>query len=235
MKHKINKMATIFIASIFALSGLGVAFAAWTDTITIGGTVDTGNLCLKWRAFTDASGNPLDPYITQQDVGPDWHSDMAGGMVNVWPDPEYKDVGSTTFTWGDTDHKIIVMTVNNAYPCYYNHISTWIKACDDSTIPLKIWKVLYTFTDVATGYQETAEVTSEDVLVTFHDATGAEIFEINWGDNFGGQIHAGGKIDVSFEFHVLQPAEQNHQYTIKIEVVGIQWNEYSSMMNSITV
>ena len=42
MKHKINKMAAIFIATIFALSGLGIAYAAWTDTITIDGTVTTG-------------------------------------------------------------------------------------------------------------------------------------------------------------------------------------------------
>ncbi len=227
MKHRTNKIATMFIVSIFALSGLGISYAAWTDTITIDGTVDTGKLCLKWRAFTDASGNPLEPYITQQDIGPDWHSDMAGGMVNVWQDPEYKDVGSTTFTWGDTDHKIIVMTVDNAYPCYYNHISTWIEACADSTIPLKIWKLVYTFTNTATGYQETVEVTTHNQLVYFHgEAGGPAVFEINWGNHFGTQMHGGDRIDVSFEFHVLQPAEQSHLYTIDIEIVGIQWNEY---------
>ena len=218
MKHRINKMAAIFIATMFALSGLGVAYAAWTDTLTIDGTVDTGDLCLKWREFADEN-----PHITQLDVGPDWH--CTDGMEEVWPDPELKDVGSTTFTWYDTDHKIIIMTVDNAYPCYYNHVSTHIVACAD-TIPLKIWKLVYTFTNTATDYQEIVEVFTHDQTVYFHgESGGLPVFEINWGNHFGTQMHGGDKIDVSFEFHLLQPAEQNHVYTIMIEVVGIQWNK----------
>ena len=224
MKHRINKMATVFIVSLFVLSGLGITYAAWTDTLTIDGTVDTGKLCLRWRQY--ATG---EPYITQQDTGADWHSDMAGGMNNVWQDPEMKDVGSTTFSWGDAGpaHKILQMTVNNAYPCYYNHVSTWIVACEDSTIPLKIWKLIYTFTNMETMYQEVVEVTTHNQLVNFHGEDGGPaVFEIRWGNHFGSQLHGGDRVDVSFEFHVLQPAEQNHQYTIDMEIVGIQWNEY---------
>ena len=48
MRKKIDKIAAVFIVSIFALSGVSMAYAAWTDTIYIDGTVDTGSLCWEF-------------------------------------------------------------------------------------------------------------------------------------------------------------------------------------------
>lgn len=48
-----NKIGTIFIISIFALAGLSITYAGWTDTININGTVTTGTVDLE---ITDYSG-----------------------------------------------------------------------------------------------------------------------------------------------------------------------------------
>ena len=74
MKRKINKIAAVFIVSIFALSGLGVAYAHWTDTITITGDVTTGTL--KWE---------LELPISHADFGLDWNCffDLNGGRWDL--------------------------------------------------------------------------------------------------------------------------------------------------------
>ena len=109
MKHKINKMAAIFIASIFALSGLGVAYAAWTDTIYIDGTVTTGSLCWDFWACSlldeippvnyggdyVGMGSPLADYTCLPGFTPVpgqlpfWHSDKnVGWATQLITDPD---------------------------------------------------------------------------------------------------------------------------------------------------
>lgn len=43
---KSAKIGAIFLMSILALAGIGMGYAAWTDTITVEGTVNTGNVDL---------------------------------------------------------------------------------------------------------------------------------------------------------------------------------------------
>ena len=41
---KTAKLGAIFMISIMALAGIGAGYAAWTDVITIKGTVNTGTV-----------------------------------------------------------------------------------------------------------------------------------------------------------------------------------------------
>ena len=43
-KMKTAKLGAIFLIAVMALAGAGVGYAAWFDTITISGTVNTGNV-----------------------------------------------------------------------------------------------------------------------------------------------------------------------------------------------
>jgi predicted ribosomally synthesized peptide with SipW-like signal peptide len=164
MKHKINKMAAIFIASIFALSGLGVAYAAWTDTITIDGTVTTGNvdlvICSWFNGDPSGPGDPPDYYSGI----PDWHCNEYF-IGAPWLDPEGKNVGWTVVTPIDPDgdgcYNNIEIELNNVYPCYYTMVSIYPR--NTGTIPVKIQKAIVKWTD-STGAHET-EITS--VLICF--------------------------------------------------------------------
>jgi len=208
MKQRINKMAAVFIASIFALSGLGVAYAAWTDTITIDGTVTTGTL--KWE---------LEQPISHADFGLDWNCffDLNGG---TWVQMD-KDVGSTTVELEPGEHPhVMTLTFDNAYPYYANHISFAVHSY--GSIPLRIWKVNF-IVDGTTI--ETIYAPDQYVYLDLDD-DGEDDFEIWWGNSFGEQLHFCDSRDISFKILVLQPAPQNSQLTFDIELVGIQWNEY---------
>ena len=41
---KSAKLGAMFLISVLALAGIGMGYAAWTDTITIDGTINTGNV-----------------------------------------------------------------------------------------------------------------------------------------------------------------------------------------------
>ena len=50
---KSAKLGAMFLISVLALAGIGMGYAAWTDTITIDGTINTGDV--EWH-FTADSG-----------------------------------------------------------------------------------------------------------------------------------------------------------------------------------
>jgi len=77
----------MFGALMLALAITGVAFAHWTDTLVINGTVNTGT------------------FGAELNVGEGYDSE-----------PPNKNVSYISGTLGD-DKKSITVTVNNAYPC----------------------------------------------------------------------------------------------------------------------
>jgi predicted ribosomally synthesized peptide with SipW-like signal peptide len=204
-----GKVGLLFLVLVLALASVGVAFAAWTDTITISGSVTTGEL--DWEFMGP---------IIQADTGPDqncfWRlEDGTWGTA-----PEGKDVGSTILTIG-AGNKTIGLTINNAYPYYGNHIA--LKLHGLGTIPLKFWKL--NFYDSNGDLVFTAYEPDEYVYLDL-DEDGYNDVEVWYGDSFGDQFHYCTKRDVSFEILVLQPAPQNASLTFTMEFVGIQWNEY---------
>ena len=210
MKHRINKMAAIFIASIFALSGLGITYATWTDTVIIDGTVTTGEL--KWELVQP---------ISHADFGLDWNCffDLNGGQWVLMD----KDVGSTSAILEAGDHPhVMTVTIDNAYPYYGNHISFVVH--NYGSIPLIIWKVDFI---VDGEIIETIYAPDQYVYLDLDDDK-EDDFEIWWGNSFGDQLHFCQSRDISFKILVLQPAPQNSHLTFDMEYVAIQWNEYTS-------
>lgn len=201
-----KKIGLLSLALVLALGGLGIGYAAWTDTLTITGSVSTGSV--EWEFFSAPS---------QSDLGLDWNAffDLNVGLQQV-----DKDVGSTTLAFPD-NHTMTVI-VENAYPYYGNHIAFTVHRLGST--PLKIWKVIIRDNNGA----EVATLYANDYVYLDLNGGGGNDLEIWWGDNFGGQLHEGGteRFDISFEFLVLQPAPQNASLTFSIELVAIQWDLY---------
>lgn len=213
-----KKAGLLFVALVLVLGSLGVAYAAWTDDIDIGGSVSTGSLCWK---FVQCSAldelPPSDPggdYVGFESPFADYGSDP--GFVGT---PPYWRVDKNV-AWGDCeiseDGKTLTVTLYNAYPCYFNSFSFYVENC--GTVPLKIDHVLVNGEDWKTQ--------------TFYKAfdingDGANDLELKYQDNFGGQIEPGpGDFEFSFWLHVLQPAPQDSALTFTIDLVAVQWNEY---------
>lgn len=227
-----RKVALLCLAAVLSLSVMGFGFAKWSSTV--GATVDakTGSYKLAW----------VNNSMIQHDKGPDWHAKQ--GLVGVDVDSELKDVGSTSGSFEDTDKDGFLdrynVTIDNAYPYYYNEISG--KITNAGTIPLIIQKP--TLHWQGNALKET-ELTIEDGFVYWLGADGRVIrptqeqintplkygvgdnwvLELRWMDNADRQIHPGQIFEESFELQVLQPAAQAAKYNFGISVEAIQWNE----------
>lgn len=84
----------MFVVLILVLGMSGVAYAHWSETLYISGTVDTGELDLEF----------------------------SSAVCNEHPEAEGKDVGHCEVvlidTDGDGDHDTVQLTITNGYPCY---------------------------------------------------------------------------------------------------------------------
>jgi predicted ribosomally synthesized peptide with SipW-like signal peptide len=225
MKQRIDKTAVLFIVSIFVLSGIGISYAAWTDTITIEGTVTTGDLCWEFIScglrdeippVNPGGDYPVPSYLVDYTCNPGF----AGGTYwrldkNVgWGEQLIKDLD------GDGCNETLEITLHNVYPCYFNELAFYVRNC--GTLPLKIDHVVINGQSYYSGMPKIE-----------YDLNGNNVsdFEVYWRDNFGFQIEPGQDgPEISFWMHVLQdedPAYQSNSFTFTIQLVCIQWNEYT--------
>lgn len=88
-----KKAMGMFVALILALGMSGLAYATWSETLTISGTVKTGTVDVEW--------SEVDNWDTE---------------------PEGKDVSYITCEIDEKDSNLLHVTVHNAYPSihYYN-------------------------------------------------------------------------------------------------------------------
>jgi len=226
-----KRVGLISLVLVLALGALGVGYAAWTDTLTITGTVATGEVDWEFGTCSLLDENePIDPGGDYPPIGePDYTCDDGfpwNGAQNAYYWKLDKNVA-----WGEqliTDNEdgtnhLLEVTLHNAYPCYFNSLSFYPR--NTGTIPIKINHVVVKGTMAGDVI-----VTSAGSLHRFDfNADGQADFEIQWGDNFGTQIEPGGAPpEISFWMHVLQPCPQNllDEFTFTIEVVCVQWDEY---------
>jgi hypothetical protein len=211
-----KKIGLLCLALVLALGTLGIGYAAWIDTITIHGQVTTGELCWEF-----VSCNLLDHYAPVN---------YGGDYPTATPDytcyPGFKDQLywelDKNVAWGtqniSADGKTLAVTLNNAYPCYFNSMSFYVNNC--GTVPLKVDHIVIN-----------GQIYTKNVPYVQYDfnGDGAYDFEIQWGDNWGEQIDPGARSpEFSFWMHVLQPCPQSqlNTLTFNITLVAVQWNEY---------
>ena len=113
-----KKIGLIVLALVVALGALGAGYAAWTDALTITGTVNTGYVEIGIREMGNdmGTGNGV-AAIVYENVG-----------------AEIKDLNQTGENTGY--YKGISYTVNNAYPDFADEFSFDVK--NIGTIPVKI-------------------------------------------------------------------------------------------------
>ena len=132
MRGRFTKVAVLFLVLALALAAVGVGYAMWSKTLTIDGTVKTGEV------------NAIFTTATCTDTG---------------VDPGYtKDVGSCEVTGAGTQK--LTITITNGYPCYTCDIDFTID--NTGTIPVKVQsfdlsgvpsELTVTWTDLVLGTQ----------------------------------------------------------------------------------
>jgi len=184
-----RKLRFLSLLLLAALLVAGVSYAAWSESIVVNGTVNTGEV--DWY---------INGVLAQLDNSPDWTCDENFENIHQLD----KDVGSTTVelvdTDGDGDNDTAVVTVNNAYPGYYNYLSFMVK--NNGTIPLKV----------------------EDMIVTNPNP---EALKLDWADDSGATLMPGRSRSLTVWFLVREGAEENSTYTFTMEAPAVQWNMYN--------
>jgi len=196
-----KKFGLLLLAVVLALGTMGVGYAMWYEDLFIEGTVYTGEVDWEFYNIYDPT---QPPECTQDDVGVDPGND--------------KDVGSTAWkfydTDGDGDYDTLEILVSNAYPFYRNHMSTWVHC--NGTVPIIIVGAWVSFNDGPEIWMPVGQ------WVYNADSS----LRVNFGDNYGDQLHFCDSRDISFAFELLQPAQQDAIYTFSIRYMAVQYNEY---------
>lgn len=214
MRGRFAKIGMLFLALVACVGVMGVGVAHWTDALNIEGTVETGVVCLEFvepRTVLDRFAPP--PYYPP--VEADWN--CGNGFVNVHEVDKNVGWGSAVYV-GSVPYKTLEVSLFNTYPGYYNHVDFWVHNC--GTVPVVIDRVVLR----DAGGNILAEITSPGIMTVDLSGDGDPDFEINWGDNFGVQVHPCNSLDLSFGMHVMQDDIEASTLRFYVDIVGLQWN-----------
>jgi hypothetical protein len=185
-----RRIGLLCLTLVIALGTLGVGWAHWTDTITVEGTVCTGEVCFSFQPFTyyEGGGCPDFQWCDGWIYDGDTVSCPAGyHFGSIQPVPEGKCVAYVTFRPLDADGneidpvtagsiiKTLEVTIHNAYPHFVADVTFHV--CNCGTIPIIIQ----------------APVIDQSPFLL-----------IQYGDNIGTQIHRGECKEISFFVGVVQ-------------------------------
>jgi len=223
---KSAKLGVMFLVSLMALAGTGVAFSAWTDTITIAGQVDTGSV--SWE-ITGYSGT----YV-YKDLGPKDLDDIVvvSQMLPQAPDHSWKygiaDNGDLCYlvSWcyasaGTDDHNA-VMDYDNLFPL--TGVGGSPVFCADITIkytgsiPGKINNINFA-SDIPGDWLQTL-INKGYITAQYYNAAGDKV-------GLGYQLHCGDTVTV--DICIIIPQDNtlmSHSGSFSASLEVIQWNEY---------
>lgn len=232
-----KRIRVLALVLVFAFAALGGAYAAWSDSIFINETVDTGIVDITW-ANAESSDNP----------GTEGYKDRV--YVGIWPFGYWKTV-CVPGTDGDPDAQaegyyneedlsvasktadikdeieddlpgayvdgkgdILEITLENGYPGYTATVTADIK--NIGTIPVKC------------TFAENVAVTPW-MKVRIVDADTNDEYWNSESPNASGvtpTIEPDKSIKVKIIEEVLDQAPQNSTSTFSIKVKGTQWNTF---------
>jgi predicted ribosomally synthesized peptide with SipW-like signal peptide len=226
-----KKVGLLLLALVIALGGLGVGYAKWSDSVTISGTVYTG----------DVEIGILDGGVGDDGADPQYEAD---GFNN----DEGKDVaehtstnvGTSVFTLCDAAYYAkISETIDNAYPGYAS--STTILLGNNGSIPVKIDDVRFdstTFSDPLNvlafmevdgwtlSYLDEDLELQEDSGVGYESLTTYEHLQIPAGTCATLVINFHFNEDVNIDDDpALEVMPQNATCTFDVILTASQWNE----------
>lgn len=132
-----KKVGLLALAIVLSLGLMGAGLAYWTETLTITGSVATGNLSVAYSnvVCADNESNP--------DVG----------------------TCSATITGENTDSETLVITITNAYPCYTCTVDFDI--LNDGSIPVDLGSLVLDLSGLSGELDVTVsvETTANDLAV----------------------------------------------------------------------
>jgi len=206
---------------LLALVSLGMGYGLWSKTLTIDGTVNTGEVNAEFSLEEIDEIYDFDDFcpLGGYSIGKDCDED---GFLNddmEMPDPvtgEYKDVAECTAELLDglknPGPQTLKVTITDAYPSFNCFIRYDVH--NNGTIPIKLHTPVYYFGDDPTpfpgGFTNAYLHVNAWPPPCFTDET---------------QLEKDGFAYCNLHVHVRQDAAQGATYTFKVTIFAHQWNE----------
>lgn len=223
---KKNLAAAALLISI-ALSAFGYAFAHWSDTIAIEGTVEMGSLTLAF----DWDEPPFCVEFHRNETGQLVPGEFLGkdvGKCSAWRSENVTDEHT-----GKKGYKKIHVLIENAYPQYIVH--TIFVLHNIGTIPINVAKYEIT----GAKYNSTGDKI-HDLLWDGKtpgglyedrndngvlDGEDVEVINIRLQDSLPYQLDPCNTNKQEMDLDFKQEAQECHTYMFTVEIYGIQWNK----------
>jgi len=201
---------------------LGVAYAHWTDTVVIEGTIHMGELIVGIREVCvteTTNGVPEDQFTPSKP----W---VANTTVTL------EDEETSVHHDGETVYKKMIITIENAYPQYDVHIEFKLK--NAGTIPAILTDCELTGKDL-TDDEDLTLVWYPEPYYDGEKWIGAGYIEDAAGNVIVNicitaylredlQLEPCTDYDVIIDIDFKQTAEECHTYTFTVTVKFVQWN-----------
>ena len=235
-----RKIGLISLALVLALGTLGVGYAAWTDTVTISGSVSTGTVdivvedyshTIVWKV-NEGTGtdNMVVVHFTDSELfGDPTLDDPPTGAVDAFPNDGENDMDPVSYAYasqGAGGDDTIFIDIFNVFPL--NIVGESVKADFllhyNGTIPVKV-----SIADIGKASGDFWEP-DLSILAYWSNAAGEQVTLIgNAADLLGTQLHQSNYIliEVILVAHQgAQVVDSGKSGTISGTIEVIQWNEY---------
>lgn len=218
-----KRIGFLVLALVLIMGTMGIAYAKWTDTVSLTANITTDNLevcitpegldgpfssdrCGSGTLDANALGSSCDPMVIGQ------------GQADPPKDVACMDIEAI-------DCHTLDITVTNAYPFYAAAGDFTI--CSTGSVPVKICSVTITYLNAdGKPVSQTFCISSVVALDLNNDNCCDTLFR--FGDNFGDQLEGLTCADESFAITFLEclPQTTTLHFTLTLNVV--QWNEFES-------
>jgi len=231
------KLAAVPLLMAIILSTLGFVYSAWTDYISVQGTVNMGSLTLAFSTYETPS---CDEYNLNPNPPPTWiEGEVEGkdvGSCDAYYDIESKITDEHT---GKEGYKRLVIEVENAYPGYAVHTTFIVH--NIGTVPIYVYGVDFTgekrdsegnlvYKLVAKSWIENSNIVGEiyEDVDGSGDVSPGDILVINFkviDERFPFQLDPCNENKMEIDIDFKQEAEECHTYILNFELLGVQWNK----------
>lgn len=215
-----KKIGLLAMLLIFALGSLGVGYAHWSETLTISGVVEMGDIDPQFGCVCTNDDDEDDPTgCGSWTKGCNWTGTRRT-----------QDVGDTT---ASKDGQLLEIEVTNAYPCYYG--STYFEIINFGTVSanlvgLKLVRVsgpwlgnwwpkdvtlvscTWYYVDADTGWVSTTPWADYDFALHLSELVVPTKVEANEGEIWGDLC-----------IHMGEGAEEFGEYDFTVELIFNNW------------
>jgi len=179
----------------------GMAFGHWTSFANINGTVESGTLCIE-----------MTPPLFQLDNGNDWT--VPPGDNATLSHQLDKNVANCSMKLS-SDYKTLWITINNAYPCYYDAFHFYLYNC--GTIPEFVTNVTLVPLNNTAGTIVIFNIGHQYQKLDLN-GDGKYDVEMRWGGGIGQILDPYVSADTSFDIHFLEDCPQGTTLVLQIQL-----------------